>query len=104
MASSFFDLVQARTAAADAYDNDDDDDDDDDDDMSFTAVSLPSEVSCADLCEQSGELDIPMSLQSVVTSVFGDLANDDALTKAGRFLQMSWYVMIQLLTFSTLKA
>ena len=92
MALSFFDLISRQTAA----------NNDDDMTMSVTAISEQSGSCDALLAEPSGEL--AMSLASRVTSVFADLPDEDAISKAGRFLDMSWHVIVQLLTLQTLKA
>ena len=94
--ASFMDLVPMQATAAVI---------EDDDMMSYTAISSlspPTHNSCEELRDSSG--DLPMSQDSCITSVFADLPHEDALIKAGRFLEMSWHVLVQLVTFKSIKA
>ena len=64
----------------------------DEDMMSFTAVSSTNSSEFEDLRDELGT----PSQASIATTVFEDLPNEDALCKTGRFLQMTWHVIVQL--------
>ena len=87
--SSFIDMVQSAVQVQLG--------DYDEDMMSFTVVSLTNSNEFEDLRDETPS-------QASTTTVFEDLPNEDALCKTGRFLQMTWHVIVQLLTLGTLKA
>ena len=85
--SSFIDMVQSAVQVQLG--------DYDEDMMSFNVVSLPNSSDFEDLRDETPS-------QASTTTVFEDLPNEDALCKTGRFLQMTWHVIVQLLTLRTL--